>query len=304
MYTHIFISGSLAFDNIMTTEQNFDESLGLNAAFTVAQRRVYFGGTAGNIAYNLNLVEQDGRIYSSVGQDGDEYLKRISEWGFSTTHIYYDEETDTAVADILSDPHHNQITFFYPGAMASGIDAINLDQFTSAIFLIAPDDKNKMIRYADECTKHGLDYIFDPGQAMGLFSQSELRQCISNALLVITNEHESQLLQEKMGMDIEALLELCPRIITTLGDKGSVIYQHNKNEIAVPVYSPRQSVNSTGCGDAYRAGILTGLKEGWDLEKTARLASLMGAYCMEAAGTQNHEFTIDELEERLGEKLY
>lgn len=310
IYKQLLVSGSLAYDYIMSTEQSFrdvllpEESGNLALSFLVARKEKHLGGTAGNVAYNLNLLLQDPLIVSSLGRDGGFYLEYLTDLGLRTDLIEITEIEDTAAAYILSDPVHSQIAFFHPGAMSYGLQGIDLRDFASSLMLIAPDDVNKMGEYARQCRLYGIDYIFDPGQNTIRFRSEDLMEAIEGTKMLITNRYEWELLKKILTCSEKDLLGRCETVIVTHGETGSEIHRRGRELCRVPSFKVEEVIETTGAGDAYRAGIMAGLQEGWELERGARVGSLLAAYAIGKAGTQNHNPSPEELEKRLGEKIF
>lgn len=310
IYKQLLVSGSLAYDYIMSTEQNFREAVlpaesgNLALSFLVTRKEKHLGGTAGNVAYNLNLLLQDPLIVSSLGRDGGSYLEHLTDLGLRTDLIETTETEDTAAAYILSDPAHSQIAFFHPGAMSYGLQSVDLRDFASSLMLIAPDDVAKMVGYARQCRLYGIDYIFDPGQNLIRFRPEELREAIEGAKMLIANRYEWDLLKKVLSCEENDLLEYCATVIVTRGEAGSEIRRRGGDLSLVPSFKLAEVIETTGAGDAYRAGIMAGLQEGWQLERAARVGSLLAAYAIGKAGTQNHNPSPEELEKCLGEKIF
>lgn len=310
MYNNILVSGSLAYDYIMTTDQSFGDAIlpqrmsNLSVSFLASNREKYFGGTAGNIAYNLHLLLQKPLVLSSLGQDNHDYLRHFADLGLLTDLIKIDEKCETAAAYILSDPNHCQIAFFYPGAMNYGEKLIDLSGFKGSLMLVAPDNVAKMNIYMSQCREFGIEYIFDPGQNVGAFRQDELRNAISGAKLTISNDYEFELMKKKMDMSAAEVFNLCETFIVTMGENGSEIFVKDREVLRVEAFNVMQVVDTTGAGDAFRAGILAGFKQNWSLEFSARVGSLLAKIVIEKSGTQNHYISPDDIEEKLGKKVF
>ena len=294
------ICGSMAFDTIMVFQDQFkkhilpDQIHILNVAFLVPQMRREFGGCAGNIAYNLQLLGGNPLIMATVGDDFETYVTRLAKLGLSQKHIRLIPETYTGQAFITTDLDDNQITAFHPGAMSFSEKNSVADATDVTLGIVSPDGRSGMLQHAREFHEAGIPFVFDPGQGMPMFDGGELLNFVEQADYVTVNDYEAKLLQDKTGQSIEALAQRTRALIVTLGAKGSVIYSEGK-EINIPAAAPTEVIDPTGCGDAYRAGVLHGIQQGWDWESTGRLASLMGAIKIASRGGQNHTPTRDEL---------
>lgn len=306
------ICGSFAFDNIMVFQDQFrnhilpDKIHILNVSFLVPQLRREFGGCAGNIAYNLKLLGGQPVPMGTVGIDFTPYAEWMDRHRINRTHVKVVENTLTAQAFITTDLDDNQITAFHPGAMEhSHVNAV-ADASGVTIGIIAPDGRSGMIEHARQFRAAGIPFIFDPGQGMPMFNGEELKHFIMDATWVTVNDYESQLMQERTGWSPTEIAQHVDALIVTRGGDGSTIYRRN-GQIDVPAAKPKQVVDPTGCGDAYRAGLLYGLMNRLDWAVTGRIASLMGSIKIEHAGTQNHHFTRTEFEGRyenaFGERL-
>jgi adenosine kinase len=294
------ICGSMAFDTIMVFQDQFkkhilpDQIHILNVAFLVPQMRREFGGCAGNIAYNLQLLGGNPLIMATVGDDFETYVTRLAKLGLSQKHIRLIPETYTGQAFITTDLDDNQITAFHPGAMSFSEKNSVADATDVTLGIVSPDGRSGMLQHAREFHEAGIPFVFDPGQGMPMFDGGELLNFVEQADYVTVNDYEAKLLQDKTGKSIEELAKRTRALIVTLGAKGSVIYSEGK-EINIPTAVPTEVLDPTGCGDAYRAGVLHGIQQGWDWESTGRLASLMGAIKIASRGGQNHAPTRDEL---------
>jgi adenosine kinase len=270
----------------------------LNVSFLVPQLRREFGGCAGNIAYNLALLGDVGLPMATVGRDFAPYKEWLAQAGVPTDHVRVIEEELTAQAFITTDLADNQITAFHPGAMQHSHRNRVSEAADIAIGVVAPDGREGMIEHAEQFAAAGIPFIFDPGQGLPLFGAPELQRFLSLARWVTVNDYEWELLQQKSGLNLRNILGRAEALIVTRGADGSTIYTRDA-ELAIPVATPRAVVDPTGCGDAYRAGLIHGLLHGLDWRETGRMASLMGAIKIEARGTQNHRFSRAELEQRL-----
>lgn len=297
------ICGSLAFDTIMVFNGRFKDHIlpdkvhMLNVAFEVPQLRRAFGGCAGNIAYNLNLLGGEGRPMATVGEDFAPYANWLVECGIVRDYVREIADTYTAQAFITTDLDDNQITAFHPGAMnESHRNAVPLDADIK-LGIVAPDGREGMLQHAAQFAAAGIPFIFDPGQGLPLFNGEELQQFFAQADWIAVNSYEAQLLQSKTGMSLDAIAATVKALIVTRGGEGSTIYTAGK-QLAIPAAPAASLADPTGCGDAYRAGLLYGLQHDMDWETTGRIASLLGAIKIAAPGTQNHRFTPDEFKAR------
>ena len=292
------ICGSMAFDTIMVYPEPFknhilpDKIHILNVCFEVPQLRREFGGTAGNIAYNLKLLGEEGLPMATVGADFGPYAEWMDRHGISRRHIKEIPAAYTAQAFITTDVDDNQITAFHPGAMNHAHEQPVPGKAGIKLGIVAPDGREAMLQHARQFHAAGIPFIFDPGQGMPLFSGEELKQFIEMADWVAVNDYESQMLERKTGLTAYEIAERVSGLIVTWGAKGSVIYAQGRR-VDVPAVKPEAVVDPTGCGDAFRAGILYGLLKGLDWETTGQVASLMGSIKIASRGTQNHSFSRD-----------
>ena len=298
------ICGSLAFDTIMVFADRFarhilpDKIHMLNVSFLVPQLRREFGGCAGNIAYNLGLLGDVAYPMATVGRDFGPYREWMARSGVPADHVRVIEAELTAQAFITTDLDDNQITAFHPGAMQHAHANRVSDASDIAIGIVAPDGREGMIQHAAQFAAARIPFIFDPGQGLPMFSGEELARFVGQATWVTVNDYEWQLLQQKTGWNVRELTQRVAALIVTRGAAGSVIHTRD-GEIAIPCAKAEVVVDPTGCGDAYRAGLIHGLLHGLDWPSTGHIASLMGAIKIESRGTQNHRFTRAEFDARL-----
>jgi len=297
------ICGSLAYDTVMVypgrfRDQILPESIHmLNVSFMVPTLRRYFGGCAGNIAYNLKLLGAPGHAMGAVGHDFRPYQEWLDFNGMSSQYLRVIEDEFTAQAYITTDLDDNQITAFHPGAMNhSHLLEIPADAGIT-IGILAPDGREGMIVHAAQFARAGIPFVFDPGQALPLFGGQDLEAFIDQATWVTVNDYEARLLQERTGLSIGELAARVKAYVVTRGAEGSLIHAGGST-VEVPVVRAAQVVDPTGCGDAYRAGLLYGLMRDIDWETTGRIASLMGSIKIASVGTQHHKLSQDELKER------
>ena len=302
------ICGSIAFDSIMVFRGRFkdhilpDQVHILNVAFLVPQLRREYGGTAGNIAYSLKLLGGDALPMATVGADAAAYLQRFDQFGIRRTHLREVADSYTAQAFITTDLDDNQITAFHPGAMSmSQLNEVPGDG-SVRLGIVAPDGREGMIAHATQFAEHGIPFIFDPGQGLPMFDAAELDRFLGQATYAVLNDYEAQLVVDKTGTAIEALAHRVSALIVTRGAQGSDIFVGGR-VLHIPVARTRRVVDPTGCGDAYRAGLLYGLANGLDWETTGRLAAAMGALKIEHSGAQNHAPPRDEIAERFSESF-
>ena len=297
----ILICGSIAYDTIMVFQDQFknhilpDKIHKLSVAFFVPEMRREFGGTAGNIAYNLQLLEGEPLIMATVGDDFSPYQAWLEKNKLSSQHIKTVTNTFTAQAFITTDTDDNQITAFHPGAMLESHQNSVNDAKKIQLAIIAPDGRDGMFQHAKECFDAGIPFIFDPGQGLSMFNGEELLHFIEMADYLAVNDYESQVIQDKTGLNLEQLASKVKALIVTLGGEGSHIYADGQRH-EIPCVRADKVVDPTGCGDAYRAGLLYGIVRGWDWKTCGRLASTMGAIKIASRGGQNHQPTRDEIE--------
>ena len=297
------ICGSFAYDTIMVFHDHFKNHILpeqvhiLNVSFLVPDLRREFGGCAGNIAYNLNLLGGDGRPMGTVGKDFGPYAEWMDSCGISREHIRVLEDEYTAQAYITTDQDDNQITAFHPGAMNQSHDNRVEDANGTTVGMVSPDGRQGMIEHAEQFASAGIPFVFDPGQGMPMFDGDDLLRFAEQATWLAFNDYEAKLMQERTGKSPQQLAEMVEAMIVTRGGEGSLIYTRDRVH-EIPAVSVSSLQDPTGCGDAYRAGLLYGLMNGMDWEVTGRIAGLMGAIKIEHAGTQNHSFTMDEFAQR------
>ncbi|MGH8370621.1 MAG: carbohydrate kinase family protein [Gammaproteobacteria bacterium] len=297
------ICGSMAYDTIMVFPEPFKDHILpdkihiLNVCFQVPQMRREFGGCAGNIAYNLKLLGGDGSPMATVGTDFRPYAEWMDRHGVSRKYIKEVPDTFTAQAFITTDTDDNQITAFHPGAMDHSHEQSVPSDAGITLGIVSPDGRDGMLLHAHQFDEAGVPFIFDPGQGLPLFSGEELNRFIELADWVVVNDYEMTVLERKTGLTAYQLAEQLKALVVTWGGKGSVIYTEGRR-LDIPAVSPDATLDPTGCGDAYRAGLLYGLMHDMDWETTGQVASLMGAIKIAARGTQNHHFTRAQFDTR------
>ncbi|KKP59253.1 MAG: Sugar kinase [Candidatus Magasanikbacteria bacterium GW2011_GWC2_34_16] len=301
----ILVSGSLVYDHIMNFPDSFKNHIMpeqihiLNVCFMVDKLERSWGGTAGNIAFTLKMLGGEPVVVSAVGKDGKDYVDYLRLCGIDAKNILTDDKQLTASAYITTDADDNQITAFYNGPLdlAKNISVRNLGN-ELAVALISPTHKEVMAQHLKECAELGIKAVFDPGQQMTAFSEIELKKMINQAYFVIGNDYEIKMLQTKTGWDAEELLKNTKVLITTLGERGSVIATADGEQIEVGICPPLSFDDPTGAGDAYRAGFFFGYEKGFDWKTCGQMGAVAASYAIETFGTQEHNFTKEEFRER------
>jgi adenosine kinase len=287
------ICGSLAYDTIMVFPDRFgrhilpDQTHVLSVSFTVGEMRREWGGCAGNIAYNLKGLGGSPVVMATLGDDGGDYRDRLSALGIGVEGVHHVPGTFTAQAFIITDLDDNQITAFHPGAMTRSHDNHVADVPGIGWGIIAPDGREGMMQHAAQFKDAGIPYLFDPGQGITLFNGDELLAMIDGASMVACNDYEGKLLCERTGLSLDDIAHRVDALAVTMGGDGSVIHAGG-GSLLVPPAKASVIVDPTGCGDAYRAGLLYGLANDWDWERTGNLASTLGALKISSRGGQNH----------------
>jgi adenosine kinase len=297
------ICGSMAYDTVMVFEGKFRDHIladrlhVLNVAFLVPSMRRNFGGCAGNIAYNLKLLGGDGLIMATVGHDFTPYAGWLEQTGLPQTHVRALADQFTAQAYITTDMENNQITAFHPGAMNySHLNKVS-DSSGIKLGIVAPDGRQGMLEHAEQFAAAGIPFIFDPGQGLPMFGETELRAFIERASWVAVNDYEASLLAERSGWSLEKIATQVRALIVTRGAEGSWILADGQR-LEIPVAKTARIADPTGCGDAYRAGLLFGLERGFDWHTTGRVAALLAGIKIEQHGTQQHRCGADEFRDR------
>jgi adenosine kinase len=316
----ILVSGSLVYDRIMDFPGYFKDHIMpdkihiLNVSFAVNNMRESFGGTAGNIAYNLSLLGVRPAILACVGNDFGQYKKWLVKSKVDISGVKIIKNKNTASCYITTDMSDNQITAFNPGALnKESFDKVKIPQtpFIKGAFknppnplyqggiiaIIAPGNIKDMENYARFYKKANIKYIFDPGQQITALSPASLKSGIKGAEILIGNDYEINLISKKTGWTTKDLIDKVGMLVVTMGNKGSLIYLNNKRHVIGPA-KIKKAVDPTGAGDAYRAGLIKGMVEGYDIRKAGQLASVVASFAVEKAGTQEHKFSIKDLEER------
>ena len=306
------ICGSIAYDTIMNFEGKFADQILpeqihiLNVAFLVPTMRREFGGCAGNIAYNLKLLGGDPIIMATVGGDVAPYLDRLQKLKIDASHIRLIEQAFTAQAMITTDQANNQITAFHPGAMNEShlnlVSKVLAERAQNAkdkvkFGIVAPDGRQGMWEHCHQLAEAGIPFVFDPGQGLPMFNGTELLELIDLATYLAVNDYEGEMLSQRTGLNLSKVAERVEALIVTKGAEGADIYSHGKC-IAIPSVPATKLIDPTGCGDAFRGGLLFGLENGLDWEITCRLASLMGSIKITHQGPQNHKLSKDQIAEQ------
>ena len=297
------ICGSYAYDTIMVFPDHFknhilpDKIHMLNVSFLVPDMRREYGGCAGNIAYNLNLLGGDATPMATIGTDFAPYAQWMDKCGISRKHLKEIPGSYTGQAFITTDQDDNQITAFHPGAMNESHQNKVTDAQGVSIGIVSPDGRDGMIEHARQFKEAGIPFIFDPGQGMPMFGEQDLKIFIEQATWLTVNDYEMQMLMDKTGLTAGEIAAQVDALIITLGGEGSEIITQDKT-INIPAVEAKAILDPTGCGDAFRSGLLYGLMNNIDWEITGRIASLLGSIKIEHHGTQNHHFTVDEFKAR------
>jgi adenosine kinase len=299
----ILVCGSLAYDTIMVFPDQFrkhilpDRIHMLNVAFMVPDMRREFGGTGGNIAYNLKLLGEEPRLMATVGHDFAPYAQRLENLGLSASHVTILEDHFTAQAFITTDVDDNQITAFHPGAMGESHRNRIADANGVKLGIVSPDGRQGMVEHARDFAAAGIPFVLDPGQGLPMFSGPELLDMMRGARALAVNDYEASVVEDKTRRKPAELARSVGAVIVTRGAEGSTIYADGR-EMAIPAVKPEALVDPTGCGDAYRAGLLYGLARDWGWEKSARLAALMGSIKIAHRGGQNHRPAREDIARR------
>ncbi len=300
---NIIVSGSIVYDRIMNFPGFFKEHILpekihiLNVSFVTNELKESFGGTAGNIAYNLSLLKKSPVVLGIVGDDFVKYEKRFKKLRINTSQIKKVKGRLTASAHIVTDQDDNQITSFCPGPADKKYCQIIKKNKNIELAIVAPDAKELMIEYIRIYKQLKISYIFDPGQQITTLTARDLKKAITGSKVLISNDYENQVILNKLKLKRKDLEKMTEILIITKGALGSEIYYRNK-KIFIPSAKPKAVLDPTGAGDAYRAGLIKGLTENWSLEKTGRLAGLVAVHAVEKYGTQEHKFSWRSLQTR------
>lgn len=303
MQNKILVTGSLAYDKIMNFPGYFKDNIlpdqihNLNISFFVDKFRESFGGTAGNIAYNLSLLDANFIIWANAGDDFKNYQDWLFKNSIDVSKIKIFKNKKTASAYIITDTADNQIAGFFPGAMMESISLKPIPLKNIGLAIVAPQNPLDMVELPLLFKENQIPYIFDPGQQVTSLNAEQLKQAIHGSKVLIGNDYEIKLIQKKTNWTLEDLQKETKILIITLGGKGSKIYTKNK-EYNINPAEPENESDPTGAGDAYRAGLIKGLIENWPIEKIGKLAGLVAVYTVEKYGTQTHKFTWKTLSNR------
>jgi len=302
----ILVCGSLAYDTIMVFPDQFrkhilpDKLHMLNVAFMVPEMRREYGGTAGNIGYNLKLLGEEPRVMATAGHDFDPYARRLKDLGMDQRHVRIVDNQFTAQAFITTDMDDNQITAFHPGAMSFA----HLNKVSDAqgirVAIVSPDGRQGMVEHARDLARAKIPYIFDPGQGLPMFEGPELLEMMEGADALAVNDYEAGVVEHKCGMPLADIARRVPAVVVTRGGEGSTIHANGERH-EIPAVRAEALVDPTGCGDAYRAGLLYGRARGWDWKRCGQLASVMGSIKIGHRGGQNHRPTRENIATRLRE---
>ena len=302
----------MAYDTIMVFPGHFKEHILpeqihiLNVSFMVPDMRREFGGTAGNIGYNLKLLGEDPLIMATAGHDFGPYAARLNVLGLDSRHVRELPDQFTAQAFITTDIDDNQITAFHPGAMSQAHLNRIADARDASLAIVSPDGRQGMVEHARDLSRAGIPFIFDPGQGLPMFSGPDLLELLQGAAALTVNDYEARVVEQKTGKSVAEIATIVDAVIVTRAGEGSTVVRR-PGKSTVPAVRAAAVVDPTGCGDAYRAGLLYGRARGWDWVKCARLASVMGALKIAHRGGQNHSPTRAEIagkfREAFGETL-
>jgi adenosine kinase len=291
------ICGSLAFDTIMNFEGRFSQQIMpdqlhiLNVSFLVPSLRRDFGGCAGNIAYSLQLLGGTALPMATIGQDGGVYLERLAKLGISSEFVRMIDDTYTAQAMIITDIDNNQINGFHPGAMEQAWQNRIAARDDIRLGIIAPDGRDAMVQHAEQFAAADIPFVFDPGQQLPRFDGAELRKFVELSTWVTVNDYEGKMLSDRTGWDNAEISRHVQGLIVTLGAEGSEVWVDGQMT-HVPAIKASAVVDPTGCGDAYRGGLLYGLENGWSLERCAALGNHLGSVKIAQRGPQNYRFSL------------
>jgi adenosine kinase len=298
MSTRTLICGSLAYDTIMVFPDRFERHIlpeqthMLSVSFQIGEMRREWGGCAGNIAYNLKALGGEPVVMATLGDDGTPYVERLAALGIAGDGVRSMPGTYTAQAFIITDLDDNQITAFHPGAMNASHENRVGDVEGIGLGIVAPDGREGMRAHVEQFADARIPFVFDPGQGLPLFSGPELIEMIDAATYVAVNDYEGSLLAERTGLSLETIAARVDALIVTRGGAGSRIHAAGRT-LELPAVRPPSLVDPTGCGDAYRAGLLYGIASGWEWERTGRLAATLGSLKIASRGGQNHGVSRD-----------
>ncbi|MBN1218803.1 MAG: carbohydrate kinase family protein [Anaerolineae bacterium] len=303
----VAVTGSMAFDYIMSFPGKFSEHIlpdqieKLSISFLVDSMRRERGGCAGNIAYNLALFEQPVLLMATVGQDAPEYIAGLRERGVDTSGVLQLPTDFTASFFVSTDQMNNQIASFYTGAMAKAgqISFHHQKHQNIKLAVISPNDPGAMVKYVTECQELGIPYVYDPSQQIPRLTPADLLDGINGAAALVVNDYEFEMIKKQTELTDGDLRAMAPTIIITRGEQGSLIYvsdtdgdgNYSHREVDIPPALPHRIAEPTGVGDAFRAGLITGMMRGYPWEVSGRLGSVAATYVLEQHGTQRHTYT-------------
>lgn len=306
---NIYISGSLAYDRIMNFPGKFSDYIlpdkihVLNVCFNVNGMVEKFGGTAGNVAYTLSLLHEKPRIIATIGKDYQNYFQWMQENHIALEGIKIIQDEFTAGAYITTDQSDNQITGFNPGAMKYPSEyRFENTEFEESICLIAPGNLHDMIEYATICRDRKIRYICDPGQSLSLWEGKKMQEWLDGSFMLISNDYELEMIMKMTGQNKDGILRLTQTIITTLGEKGSLLTT-SQGEVDISAAQAEKVADPTGAGDAYRAGLLKGIVEGRDIQTASKMGAVAAVYAVEKYGTQEHRFTYEDYIDRFSKNF-
>lgn len=293
----VAVTGSMAFDYIMSFPDEFakhilpDQIQRLSVSFLVDSMRRERGGTAGNIAYNLALLDQPALLMATVGQDAPEYIAGLQARGVDVSGVLQLSDEFTASFFVSTDQTNNQIALFYTGAMAKAgrISFADQDYQKIKLAIISPNDPWAMVKYAQECHDLRIPYIYDPSQQIPRLEADDLVRGIEGAQILMLNDYEYEMIKNKTGLSEAGIKARVETLIVTQGEKGSFIHSEG-HDIHIPVAKPNRIADPTGVGDAYRAGLIAGIIRGYPWEVAGRLGSVTAVYVLEQHGTQRHTY--------------
>lgn len=299
MTNNILVCGSVAFDTIAVFEGHFKEHIladsiqSLSVSFFVPTMRKEYGGCAGNIAYNLNLLGARALPVGTVGPDAGDYLAYMQGLGIDTRHIRVLPDMFTPQCFITTDLDNNQIASFHPGAMLNSAEN-DWGDTRAAWGIVSPDSKDGMFAHARRFKAQGIPFVFDLGQAMPLFDGQDLLQMLELAQIVTANDYEASIIEQRTGRSLAEIAGMLQAVVVTRGGEGSSLYADGA-ETHLPAIKVDDIVDPTGCGDAHRAGLLHGLVQGWSLTQACSLANVMGAFKIASRGPQNHQPSREQI---------
>ena len=299
MSKRILVCGSVAFDYIAVFEGNFKDHIliekdrSLSVSFFTPTLNKFYGGCAGNIAYNLNLLGSHAVPVVTLGADGADYLQRFERLGIDTSAVKVLDDYFSAQCFITTDLESNQVTSFHPDAMLKSADN-DLTGIDAVYGIVAPDAKEAMFTHAERLHAQGIPFVFDLGQAMPLFEKADLERMIKMCAILTSNDYEASVISQRVGLTLDEIATHVEALIVTEGDKGATVYTDGATH-QIPALAAAQVVDPTGCGDAHRAGLLHGLTQGWSIYEAACLGSVMGGIKIAHQGTQTHSPSKTEI---------